>query len=40
MEFVGQIAEPEIREKYVGKSVATFYKKGEQNPVKYIFVGE
>lgn len=40
MEFVGQIAEQMIREKYVGKSVTVFYKKGEQNPIKYIFVGE
>lgn len=40
MEFVGQIAEQTIREKYVGKSVTAFYKRGEQNPIKYIFTGE
>lgn len=40
MEFVGQVAEQAIREKYVGKSVTAFYKKGEQNPIKYIFAEE
>ena len=33
----GQCAKDEnIRKKYVGKSVSSFYKKGEQNPIKYI----
>ena len=35
-EFVGQVADDSIRKKYVGKSVTSFYKKGEQNPIKYI----
>ena len=36
LEFVGQVADDSIRKKYVGKSVTSFYKKGEQNPIKYI----
>ena len=35
-EFVGQVADDSIRKTYVGKSVTSFYKKGEQNPIKYI----
>lgn len=35
-EFVAQIAEEAIRAKYIGKSVSKFYKKGEQNPIKYV----
>jgi len=35
-EFVGQVADESIRKKYVGKSVTSFYKRGEQNPIKYI----
>ena len=36
-EFVGKVAEKEIRDKYVGKSMANLYKKGEANPIKYFF---
>ena len=35
-EFVGQVADENIRKKYVAKSVISFYKKGEQNPIKYV----
>lgn len=35
-EFVGQVADENIRKKYVAKSVISFYKKGEQNPINYI----
>lgn len=38
-EFVGKIAEETVRKKYVGRSVASFYQKGERNPIKYIFSG-
>lgn len=37
-EFVGEIAEEEIRDRYIGKSMANLYKKGEANPIKYFFV--
>ena len=33
--FKGEIAEKEIRDKYIGKSI--IYKKGEQSPFKYFF---
>lgn len=36
-EFVGRIAEEDIRKKYKDKSVAKIFTKGEQNPVKYIW---
>ena len=35
-EFVGVIASDGIRKKYVGKSVAGYFAKGSQNPVKYV----
>lgn len=38
-EFVGKPAEDKIREKYIGKSVAHLYQKGDANPVK-IFLNE
>lgn len=38
-EFVGEVAE-EIRDRYIGKSMANLYKKGEANPIKYFFVPE
>lgn len=37
-EFVGEIAEERTREKYLGKSIAHLYRKGEANPIKY-FLG-
>ncbi len=38
-EFVGNIAE-EVRNLYVGKSVAGLFPRGNQNPVKYIWKDE
>lgn len=35
-EFVGRVADENIRKKYKDKSVAALYAKGEQNPIKYI----
>lgn len=35
MEFVGRLAEKDVWDRFVGKSVAKFWKKGEQNPIKY-----
>ncbi len=35
--FKGKIAEKEIRDKYIGKSIASLYKRGEANPIKYFF---
>jgi len=37
LEFVGDVAEPEIRDKYIGKMVTELFPKGNQNPVKYIW---
>ena len=34
-EFVGRIASEEIRNKYLHKSVASFYADGKSNPIKY-----
>lgn len=34
--FFGSVAEQKVREKYIGKSVKNFFKKGEANPVKLI----
>ena len=34
--FFGSVAEKEVREKYVGKSVKNFFKWGEADPVKVI----
>lgn len=34
--FFGTVAEQKVREKYIGKSVKNFFKKGEANPVKLI----
>lgn len=36
-EFVGKIAEEEVRKRYVNKSVKSFFKQGESNPFKYIW---
>ena len=35
-EFVGQVAENSVRNKYIGRSVAHYYKKGAQNPIMYV----
>lgn len=37
-EFVGKRAPYAIRQLYVGKSVASYFKKGAQNPIAYINV--
>ena len=34
--FFGSVADQKVREKYIGKSVKNFFKKGEANPVKLI----
>lgn len=34
--FEGKIAPPEIRNKYIDKSVAEHWKQGSQNPIKYV----
>lgn len=35
-EFIGNIAEPEIRKKYKYKSVEHYFKKGNANPIMYL----
>jgi len=35
-EFVGQVAEDIVRGKYLGRSVAKYWKKGAQNPILYV----
>ena len=35
-EFVGVVAPDKLRKKYVGRSVAGYFAKGSQNPVKYV----
>ena len=37
--FFGSVADKEIREKFVGKSVKNFFKRGEADPVKLIKAG-
>jgi hypothetical protein len=34
--FTGVIASPEVRDKYLNKSVAHLWKHGSQNPIKYV----
>ena len=36
-EFVGRIANEEIRKRYADKSVRDFFSFGEANPIKYIW---
>lgn len=36
-EFVGHVAEDNLREKYVGKNVSGFFKRGNQHPFIYIY---
>ena len=38
-EFLGDVAEPEVRDRYVGRSVARFFAQGQQNPVTYVDKG-
>ena len=35
-EFVGQVAQSKIRKRYLGKSVAHYFKAGAQNPIMYV----
>ena len=35
--FNGEIAEPEIRNKYLNQSVERYIKKGSRNPIRYTF---
>ena len=35
-EFTGHVAAREIREKYIGRSVAAYFKRGQQNPIVYV----
>ena len=37
VEFVGKVASDEIRDKYIGRSVAKLYKRGEASPVKVFY---
>ncbi len=37
-EFVGEVAEENIRDKYIEKSIANLYRKGEANPIKYFYM--
>ena len=37
-EFSGSVAAAPLREKYVGKSVAGYFKRGSQHPVTYVNV--
>ncbi len=34
--FEGEVAPPGIRNKYIDKSVAKYWKQGSQNPIKYV----
>mgnify|MGYP001613520049 CR=1 FL=1 len=34
--FAGKVAPSEIRQKYIDKSVAHVWKRGSQNPIKYV----
>ena len=35
-EFIGTVAEDSVRKRYIGKSVAHYFPRGSQNPVKYV----
>lgn len=37
-EFVGKVAAPYIRNKYVGRSVAHYFRRGNVNPINYVNV--
>lgn len=36
-EFVGRIADEDVRKRYIDKSVASLFAAGEANPIKYIW---
>ncbi len=35
-EFIGEVAPDKIRNKYIGKSVAHYFKRGNANPINYV----
>jgi uncharacterized protein len=35
-EFVGRLARNSVRSKYLGRSVAAYFKQGAQNPIAYV----
>jgi hypothetical protein len=35
-EFAGKLARDDLRQRYVGRSVSHYFKRGEANPVKYV----
>lgn len=35
-EFVGTVATDDVRRRYIGRSVAHYFKRGAQNPVRYV----
>jgi len=37
-EFVGAVADGEVRDRYVGRSVASYFTRGSQNPITYVNV--
>jgi hypothetical protein len=37
-EFVGNVAPPAVRSRYLGASVAHYFRRGSQNPVRYVNV--
>ena len=34
--FYGKVAPEDVRQRYVGQSIKEFFKRGDQNPVKFI----
>ena len=34
--FEGKVAEKNVREKYINKSISKYWKKGSRNPIKYV----
>ena len=36
LEFIGSVAEDEFRNKYIGKTVSHYFRKGNQNPIFYV----
>jgi hypothetical protein len=37
-EFVGSVAEAPVRDRYRGRSVAKYFRRGSQNPITYVGV--
>ena len=38
-EFVGHPAEEDVRSRYIGRSVAHYFKQGDANPIRYVNCG-